>query len=83
MDYKNAIILSLGEKRKPHAYESHWDKKYLRPSEHSATCQELMKSTHLSEAQVVTTLNELEAEKKVKGIFRGGKECLILWWELV
>lgn len=83
MDYKNAVIIALNKERKPHAFETHWDKKYLRPSEHSATCQELIKSTHLDEKTIITTLNELEVEGKVKGVFKGGKECLILWWQLI
>lgn len=82
MEYKNALILSLGKTRPPKAYEPHWDKKHTRPTDHSATCKELQRDTHLDESTVVETLNQLEAEGKVISVFKGGKECLILWWEL-
>ncbi len=97
MDYKNAIIISLNEDRKKHSFEKHWGMKILRPTEikenieekikiipvKCSTCQEIIQSTHLDEKTVVTTLNELEAEGKIRSIFKGGKNCSVLWWALV
>lgn len=99
MDYKNAVIIALNQDRKPHAFETHWEHKILRPTEYTegigedkktkqikcCTAKEIQTSTHLSEVQVITALNELEAEEKpkVKSLFSGGKNCLVLWWGLI
>lgn len=82
MDYKNAIINALGKNWEKPSYEPHWDRKYKRPTNHSATTQELVKTTHLDEKTIIITCNELWKEKQIESQNNNSKLNSISWWVL-
>jgi len=82
MDYKNAIITTLGKNWEKPSYETHWDRKYKRPNNHSATTQELVKATHLDEKTILKTCQELMKENKIESKDNNSILNSMSWWVL-
>jgi hypothetical protein len=82
MDYENAIINALGKNWERPSYEPHWDRKYKRPTNHSATTQELIKATHLDEKTIMQTCNKLLEQGKIFSKNNNSQWCAMSWWVL-
>jgi hypothetical protein len=82
MDYKNTIINALGKNWEKPSYEPHWQQKFKRPTEHSATTQELIRATHLDEKTIMQTCNALWEEGLIESINNNSKWCAMSWWVL-